>query len=253
MSDLVDRLKDAADSSRRRLHELKYEFEHVLAKIYVRNDRSLEVLTNENRNMCDKAVVFVGIPPIFPLRVPGPEYTQQFRNVASKADAMLSAHAILNSHPMSSINISELIERGFIYSRVSKNGDLDINNRPITPGTVEYWYKVQDTDILSGFKAQFKEEIHGTPGNEKHDDVARGHIRLVSESELNDYFIMMYPADEFDCPRESEVERAKITKLPDLQGGNKCSLKPKSNKRKKKQTKRSSRRPSKTRKRNTRK
>jgi hypothetical protein len=149
---------------------------------------------------------------------------------------MLSPEATLYSHPISHVNIGDLITNHVMYSRVSIPGDLDLGFKPIPVGTKEYWYKVQDTDILSGFIPNYNEAIHGQAGNEINDDVARGYIRLVDRDELRQFHIVTNVDD--------------ICK-PNQEAGNKCS-----NKRKKKQTKHiirhSRRRRNKTRKRNTR-
>ena len=224
---MEETINQAAAASRERLREAGLAFGHIFAKIY--DYKSKMVLTD--KHMCSNPVVYVRIPPpILVGLLPG-----AYRNVTSKISPMLSPAYTLHSHLISHINIGGLIEKRVIYSRVSIDGDLDSDNNPIPVGTIEYWYKVQDRDILSGFIPEHNKEIHGPGGNQINDDVARGYIRLVDRGELGN-FITVTNVDEICKPKQ--------------EAGNKCT-----NKRKKKHTKhiiRHRRRRSKTRRRNIR-
>jgi hypothetical protein len=212
-------LVSAARASRTRLTSLGFSFNRIFAKIYVKPDPKSEPipLTNRNKVLRDGAFVFVTIPP------PYPSADEVFGTYTSKISQYL--HPMYNSHghPITNINntkMREMIDRGdLIYSR----------NDPLTRIT-EYWYLVQHLDILSGFKAVYDQDIHGAGVRENAvngDDVARGYIRLVPEKD----FLQFTPVGTGDIMYSASSK-----------GGNKCSLKPKSNKRKKKQNKHNSRR-----------
>ena len=228
-------LVSAARASRTRLSSLDFPFDHIFAKIYVPSQSEPIPLTNGNIELRDGAFVFVTIPPPYPI-----SKEESFGTYTYKISQYL--HPMYNSqgHPITKINntkMREMIEKGgLIYYR-----------RDLT-GNIEYWYLVQDLDILSGFKdAKYVSDIHGhgVPENAVNgDDVARGYIMLVPENDFRQ-FTPVGPGDIMYAPTTSASSASS-------KGGNKCSLKPKSNKRKKKQNKRNSRRRYRSRKRNTR-
>jgi len=227
-------LERAADASRHRLRTLDYPFNHIFAKIYVYKDANSKLkpiaLTNENKAHHAQAYVFVTIPPPAPSGGGGGGWG----GWSAKIESYLSPVYTSNGHPITIIDntkMREMISRGLIYSR----------NDPLTPDITEYWYLVQKLDILSGYKgAVYHSDIHGAGVRENAvngDDVARGYIMLVPEKDFQQF---------------TPVGTGDIMYSASSKGGNKCSLKPKSNKRKKKQNKHNSRRRYRSRKRNTR-
>jgi hypothetical protein len=225
-----DELKRAARASHTRLENIEMsglgaKILCIFAKIYVYEDANSKLkpiaLTNINKAHHAQAYVFVTIPP--------PAPSEGVWGVwSAKIASYLSPVYTSNGHPITIIDntkMREMISRGLIYSRN-------------VAGITEYWYLVQDLDILSGYNgAMYDPVIHGegvSANAENGDDVARGYIMLVHTDEERMRFILV----------TGDIIPSK--------GGNKCSLKPKSNKRKKKQNKHNSRRRSKIRKRNTR-
>lgn len=215
-----DPLVRAASDSRTRLSSLGFPFNHIFAKIYVQQPKGQEPipLTNRNTELRDGAFVFVAIPP--PYLSPGVPIGAYTHRIDEYLRPQVQSRLHSDSHPKTKINMSEMIGRGdLIYSRIDPTG------------ITEYWYLVQKLDILSGFKkAVYDSDIHGAGVRENAvngDDVARGYIMLVPEKDFQQF---------------TPVGTGDIMYSASSKGGNKCSLKPKSNKRKKKQNKHNSRR-----------
>jgi hypothetical protein len=234
-----DLLVRAAKASRTRLSNLGFPFNHIFAKIYVQQPKGQEPipLTNGNKGLLDGAFVFVAIPPPY-LSSTGGDAAAAIaaeRAYTNRIDAYLKpefqSRLHSDSHPKTKINMSEMIGRKLIYSR----------NDPLTPDITEYWYLVQNLDILSGFKrAVYDPVIHGAGVRENAvngDDVARGYIMLVPEKDFQQFTPVGTSDIMYAHPTSASSASSASSK-----GGNKCSLKPKSNKRKKKQNKHNSRR-----------
>ena len=195
-------LNDAARESRRRLIDYMTGGEKsIFAKIYVYTDRNSKFsptpVTGTNIQSLEKAYVFVTIPP--PLSLAGQEYGAY----TSKIGQMLQPIYDSRGHPITIIDkkmLASMVDHGLIYSHINQSTRI-----------MEYWYLVQDLDIISRVATQ-------------NEDVKQGYIQLVNKGDPE--FI---PVSDADIIFSSK-------------GGNKCLLKPKSNKRKKKQNKRNSRR-----------
>lgn len=229
-------LVTAARESRTRVqpHNLNFEFARIFAKIYVKPDPKSEPipLTNRNTELRDGAFVFVTIPP------PPPSARELFGTYTDKISQYLTPWYNSQGHPITKINNTKMREMigigNLIYYRIDTS-----------TGITEYWYLVQPLDILSGYtEAKYVPDIHGDPKNVENDDVARGYIMLVPEKDFRQ-FTSVGTGDIMYAPTTSDSSASS-------RGGNKCSLKPKSNKRKKKQNKHNSRRRYRSRKRNTR-
>jgi hypothetical protein len=218
-------LVTAARESRTRVqpHNLDFEFARIFAKIYVNPNPKLKPipLTSENYQLRDEAYVFVTIPP------PYPSARELFGTYTDKISQYLTPWYNSQGHPITKINNTKMREMigigNLIYYRIDTS-----------TGITEYWYLVQNLDILSGFRAVYDPKIHGHPKNVENDDVARGYIMLVPEKDFKQ-FTPVETGDRMYAPTTSASSASS-------KGGNKCSLKPKSIKRKKKQNKRNSRR-----------
>jgi|LauGreDrversion4_2_1035121.scaffolds.fasta_scaffold06401_2 hypothetical protein len=198
-------LNRAVRESRRRLIGYMTGGEKsIFAKIYVYTDRNSKFspipLTKTDIAYLEHAYVFVTIPPP-PPRIIDP--VEVVRAYTFKIDQMLQPIYDSAGHPITKINketLADMVDRGLIYSHINQ-----------TTGIMEYWYLVQDLDIISRVATQ-------------NEDVEQGYIQLVKTGGDSGF---------------NPVSREDM--FPS-KGGNKCLLKPKSNKRKKKQNKRNSRR-----------
>jgi len=153
-----------AVTSRERIQLLKFDFDHIFAKINPITPQSPQ-----------ESVVFVITKSSLP-SIPSIESDLTgYRNYTVDLDLHLISRN-KSSHPHSVINMCELIQNGLIYSGTD----------PISKNTT-YWYKVQDNDIFSSYVALYDESIHGTKENTMNDDVAKGYIILLTNDDMEIY------------------------------------------------------------------
>lgn len=144
----------------------------------------------------------------------------------------------LPTHPWSTINIKDMVDKGLIYSRTLREGefdDIDIlegNVGIYPPGTTHYWYKVQPYDGLSHYASPYRLPVHGVmddpPRTVPNADIHYGYVTIVEDSDKR--FTPVMPANL----------SGQGVLLPS-HGGNKYSRKHKSTKRTKKQNSRRNR------------
>ena len=202
-----DRLNVAAENSRSRLRLRGYMEKgqmSIFAKIYVyTNEKSklspIPVTRTTDIASLDQVYVFVTIPHSPPRKI---DQVEVVRAYTYKIDQYFTKWYDSAGHPITKIDkatLADMADRGLIYSHINKK-----------TGDTEYWYLVQDLDIISRVAT-------------RNEDVEQGYIQLVNKGDPE--FTPVSYEDMFSS-----------------RGGNKCLLKPKSNKRKKKQNKRNSRR-----------
>jgi hypothetical protein len=162
---------------------------------------------------------------------------------------------MLSPHPWSPISIKDMVDKGFIYSRILKEGKVDDVylveddvTRLYPRDTMHYWYKVQPCDGLSHRASPYDPQVHGLmddpPKIVPHAGIQHGHITIVEEDTVDANFRLVTQADLQQPPADAAAS------APDPDpaaaaaplGGNKYSRKHKSTKRTKKQNKRNSRR-----------
>lgn len=212
----------------------------IFARLYLpTKDLTTIPLTHKNLVASGaKAKVCVRVlPPLLPENADS-KY-KRARDV-NRLDLVRSAWIFPPSHPWDIINIKDMVDKGLIYSRTLREGEVELveGNVGIYPlGTTHYWYKIQPYDVLSYYKSRYSKPVHGVMDNRPttvaNADIHYGCVTIVSEQEGNDKFIQVMPA---------ELQQPAVPVHTPSLGGNKYSRKHKSTKRTKKQNSRRKRR-----------
>jgi hypothetical protein len=222
----------------------------IFAKLYLLPN---EVLPNEVRKPLppiplttlvdvDEARVCVMILP--PLLDNKDAYIEDKRARKVRRMTLARSAPMLRTHPWSTINIKDMVDKGFIYSRILEEGKVDDvyivedNVKRLYPrNTTHYWYKVQPYDGLSHHASPYNPQVHGLmtepPKIVPHASIQHGHITIVEEDTVYANFTLVTHTDLQQPPAAAAAPP---------HGGNKYSRKHKSTKRTKKQNKRNSRR-----------
>ena len=185
-----------------RLRRVGFDFDQILAKLYRKTGygEPLVPFTDEDKCSCSEARVHVMINPHH-------RFHHRYLATSPCYDKSTSRDIprpfCIHGHILSPINVEEFSKQGLIYSRVTGQNDTDHQVRPIQPGTTEYWYLVQDEDHLSSYDPgpalrgdllqDLVRKLYGGEENTRFDDVARGHIKLVTNDELRSQYELVTP------------------------------------------------------------
>jgi len=217
-------------------HGLWFDNHVIFAKLYLPT-KDLTTIPLTHKNLVASGAEAKVCVRVLPPRLPENADITDIRDRDDKR-LQLVRSAWINppSHPWDIIKIKDMVDKGLIYSRTLREGEVELAEGNVgiyLSGTTHYWYKIQPSDVLSHYKSRYRKPVHGDMDNRPttvaNADIHWGYVTIVSEQEGNERFIQVM---------RFELQPPTVPAL----GGNKYSRKHKSTKRTKKQNSRRNRR-----------